>query len=71
LPYLDFLSIRPPHRDYLHCCAAPSKHHLQNIALAFSDGPKAVFAIFAAGVLSDRHRAFEKSGTVEADAPIT
>ena len=45
---------------------------MQNIALAFSDGPKAVFAIFAAGVLPDHHRAFENSGTVvEADAPIT
>ena len=45
---------------------------MQNITLAFSDGPKAVFAIFAAGVLPDHHRAFENSGTVvEADAPIT
>jgi hypothetical protein len=45
---------------------------MQNIALAFSDGPKAVFTIFAARVLPDNHRAFENSGTVvEADAPIT
>jgi hypothetical protein len=45
---------------------------MQNITLAFSDGPKAVFALFAAGVLPDHHRAFEDSGTVvEADAPIT
>ena len=45
---------------------------MQNITLAFSDGPKAVFALFAAGVLPDHHRAFENSGTVvEADAPIT
>jgi len=45
---------------------------MQNIALAFSDGPKAVFTIFAAGFLSDNHRPFENSGTVvEADAAIT
>jgi len=45
---------------------------MQSIALAFSDGPKAVFAIFAGSVLPDHHRAFENSGTVvEADAPIT
>ena len=45
---------------------------MQNITLAFSNGPKAVFAIFAAGVPPDHHRAFENSGTVvEADAPIT
>ena len=45
---------------------------MQNISLAFSDGPKAAFAIFAAGVLPDHHRACENlRAVVKADAPIT
>jgi len=45
---------------------------MDNIALDFSHGSKAVFAIVAARVLPDHHRAFENSSAVvEADAPIT
>ena len=42
---------------------------MQNITLAFSDGPKAVFAIFAAGVLPDHHRAFENSAPSSKPTP--
>jgi len=45
---------------------------MQNIAVAFSDDSKAVFAIFTAGVLPDHHRAFKNSGiVVEADVRIS